>query len=116
MAEGTFVAGQQFGMGKLTWRDGRRYEGMFLEGRSWGSGVFVAADGTKYSGMFEPGVRLIGIGMRKSPDGSVLAGEFVDGKPSRRMMLVKDGTAEVVEIGKDGSILKKATSPEPIAK
>ncbi|MEO5677132.1 MAG: hypothetical protein ABIQ84_06265, partial [Usitatibacter sp.] len=27
VAEGTFVGGQQLGMGKLTWRDGRRYEG-----------------------------------------------------------------------------------------
>lgn len=116
VAEGTFALGQQLGAGKLTWKDGRRYEGMFAEGRSWGQGVFVAADGTQYRGMFEPGVKLIGIGMRKSPDGSVLVGEFVDGKPSRKMMLVKDRTAEVVEIGKDGSILKKTPDTEPTAK
>jgi hypothetical protein len=65
--------------------------------------------------MFKPGVKLIGIGMRKSPDGSVLVGEFVDGKPSPKMMLVKGGAAEVVEVGKDFSILKKA-SPEAISK
>jgi hypothetical protein len=116
VAEGTFVGGQQFGEGTLTWKDGRRYQGMFAEGRSRGSGVFVAADGTQYRGMFEPGVRLNGIGMRKSPDGSVLVGEFVNGKPSRKMMLVKDGKAEVVEVGQDGSILKKTASPEPNAK
>ncbi len=116
VAEGTFALGQQLGRGKLTWKDGRRYEGMFAEGRSWGQGIFVAADGTQYRGMFEPGVRLIGVGMRKSPDGSLLVGEFVDGKPSRKMMLVKDRTAEVVEIGKDGSILKKTPDTEPTGK
>lgn len=113
VAEGTFVAGQQFGEGKLTWRDGRRYEGMFLEGRSWGQGKFVAADGTQYTGMFQPGVRLVGMGIRKSPDGSMLVGEFVDGKPSRNLILVKDGTAEKVEIGKDGAIVKKTPATEP---
>ena len=107
VAEGTFVAGQQFGEGKLTWRDGRRYEGMFLEGRSWGQGKFVAADGTQYIGMFEPGVKLVGMGIRKNPDGSMLVGEFVDGKPSRNLILVKDGTAEKVEIAKDGTMVKK---------
>lgn len=116
VAEGTFVDGQQFDMGKLSWKDGRRYEGMFIEGRSWGQGVFVAADGTEYRGHFEPGVRLVGIGMRKSPDGSLLVGEFVDGKPSRKMMLVRDRTAEVVEIGNDGSIQKKTPSTEPTSK
>ncbi len=96
VAEGTFVGGQQLGMGTLTWRDGRRYEGMFVEGRSSGPGIFVAADGTRYRGMFEPGVKLTGIGTRKSPDGTVLVGEFVDGKPSKKMVLVRDGKAEVV--------------------
>ena len=89
---------------------------MFVEGRSRGTGVFVTADGTQYSGTFEPGVRLVGIGSRKSPDGNVLVGEFIDGKPSRKMMLVKGGKAEVVEVGQDGSIVTKAASPEPMAK
>jgi hypothetical protein len=59
--------------------------------------VFVAADGTTYTGMFEPGVKLVGIGSRKSPDGSVVIGEFVNGKPVRKMLRVKDGKTETVE-------------------
>jgi hypothetical protein len=48
--------------------------------------------------MFHPGVKLNGIGSRKNPDGTVLIGEFVNGQPSRKMVLVKaDGKAEVVE-------------------
>jgi hypothetical protein len=101
--EGNFVGGQQIGKGKLTWKDGRRYEGMFVEGRSWGPGVYVSADGTRDTGMFEPGTKLIGIGTRKNPDGSVLVGEFINGKPSRKMLLVKDGKGEVVEIADPAS-------------
>jgi hypothetical protein len=112
--EGTFVDGQQIGMGTLTWRDGRRYEGMFVEGRSWGPGVFVAADGTRFSGMFEPGVKLNGIGTRKNPDGSVLVGEFVEGKPSRKMVLVKDGKAEVVDLGEPGKPSKSTATLETV--
>ena len=110
--EGTFAGGQQIGMGTLTWRDGRRYEGMFVEGRSLGPGVFVAADGTRSSGMFRPGVKLTGIGSRKSPDGSVLVGEFVDGLPSKKMALVKDGKAEVVEPGASGTPPKNTATVE----
>jgi hypothetical protein len=95
--EGSFVGGLQIGMGTLTWKDGRRYEGMFVDGRSMGPGVYVAADGTRDSGMFNPNVKLNGIGSRKSPDGSVLLGEFAYGKPSRKMARVKDGKADVVE-------------------
>jgi hypothetical protein len=100
VTEGTFARGQQYGPGKLTWKDGRRYEGMFVEGRSNGFGVFVAADGTESRGWFEPGVNLAGIGTRKNPDGSMLVGEFVEGKPSKKMVLVKDGKAEIVEMPK----------------
>ncbi len=110
--EGAFVGGQQIGKGTLSWRDGRRYEGMFVDGRSWGPGVFVAADGTRDSGMFEPGVKLIGIGTRKRPDGSVLFGEFVNGKPSRKMLLVKDGKAEVVELADPGNAPKGTATVE----
>ncbi|MEO5677652.1 MAG: hypothetical protein ABIQ84_08895, partial [Usitatibacter sp.] len=112
VAEGTFVGGQQLGMGKLTWRDGRRYEGMFVEGRSSGPGVFIAADGTRYSGMFRPGVKLTGFGIRKNPDGSVLLGEFADGKPSKKMVQVKDGKSEVAEIGDTGAPVKGTATLE----
>src|SRR5205085_4601335 len=64
VAEGTFVGGRQLGKGTLTWKDGRRYEGMFVEGRSWGPGVFTMADGTRWDGDFEPGVKLVGIGIK----------------------------------------------------
>jgi hypothetical protein len=101
--EGDFVGGGQIGMGKQSWPDGRRYEGMFVEGRSWGPGVLVTADGTRYTGMFEPGLKLIGIATREKPDGSVLVGEFVDGQPASKMLLVKDGKAEVVSV-KDGLV------------
>lgn len=110
--EGVFAGGQQIGKGTLSWRDGRRYEGLFVDGRSWGPGVYVAADGTRDSGMFEPGVKLIGIGTRKRPDGSVLFGEFVNGKPSRKMLLVKDGKAEVVELADPGTPPKSTATVE----
>ncbi len=100
VAEGTFVGGRQLGMGKLTWRDGRRYEGMFVEGRSWGPGVFVTADGTRFTGSFQPGVRLIGIGIRQGPDGSVTVGEFAEGKPLATMFSLKDGEVAAVEPAK----------------
>ncbi len=113
--EGTFVNGQQFGTGKLSWRDGRRYEGMFVEGRSWGPGMFVAADGTTFRGMFEPGLKLVGIGTRKSPDGSMLIGEFVYGKPSRKMVLVKDGKTEMVELDDKGAPAKSTATLETVS-
>lgn len=111
--EGTFADNQQIGMGKMSWRDGRRYEGMFVEGRSMGPGVYVAADGTRDSGMFQPGVRLTGLGTRENPDGSVLVGQFVDGKPSRKMVLVKGGKSEVVEIPEPGAAPGGTARVEP---
>ena len=111
--EGTFADNQQIGMGKMSWRDGRRYEGMFVEGRSMGPGVYVAADGTRDSGMFQPGARLTGLGTRENPDGSVLVGQFVDGKPSRKMVLVKGGKSEVVEIPEPGAAPGGTARVEP---
>ncbi len=100
VAEGTFVGGHQLGKGTLTWRDGRRYEGMFVEGRSWGPGVFVLADGTRLTGTFQPGVRLVGIGLRQAPDGSVTVGEYAEGKPTATMFSVKGDNVEPVEPAK----------------
>lgn len=99
VAEGEFVGGRQIGTGMLAWKDGRRYEGSFIDGRSHGPGVFVAADGTRFTGTFQPGLKLDGIGTRRNPDGSVLVGEWTRGRPSRHMVLVKDGKAEVVDLG-----------------
>lgn len=96
--EGNFVGGLQAGKGTLSWSDGRRYEGMFVDGRSMGPGVYVAADGTRDTGMFKPGVKLHGIGAREIPGRGALVGEFDHGKPSRKMALVKDGKAEVVDL------------------
>lgn len=114
VAEGKFIGGRQAGPGKLTWKDGRSYEGMFVEGRSWGPGVFTAADGTRYDGDFEPGVKLVGIGVRRNPDGSMVVGEFVEGKPSRTMISVKDGRIEVVEAAKPGEPANKAGTVEVV--
>jgi hypothetical protein len=110
--EGAFVGGQQIGKGKLTWKDGRRYEGNFVDGRSWGPGVYVGADGTRDTGMFRPGAKLNGIGTRKSPDGSALVGEFVNGQPSRKMLRVKEGKAEVVELADQGVAAKSTAIVE----
>jgi hypothetical protein len=113
--EGTFAGGQQYGKGTLTWRDGRRYEGLFVEGRSAGPGVFVAADGTRDSGMFRPGVKLSGLGTRTNSDGSVLLGEFVNGRPSAKMVRVKGDNAEVVTLDPNaspkGTAILETTTP-----
>ena len=114
VAEGTFVGGRQLGKGTLTWKDGRRYEGMFVEGRSWGPGVFTAADGTRFDGDFEPGVKLVGIGIRKNPDGSMLVGEFVGGKPTATMVVVKGDQVEVMETAKPGEPAKKTGTVEVV--
>ncbi|PWB61163.1 MAG: hypothetical protein C3F16_09005 [Betaproteobacteria bacterium] len=114
--EGTFVGGAQAGKGTLSWADGRRYEGHFVDGRSMGPGEFVAADGTRYRGMFKPGVRLHGMGARTSPDGSVLLGEFVDGKPSPKMVLVKGGKAELVDTADSATAPGGTATVEPVGR
>jgi hypothetical protein len=97
VAEGEFHEDRLYGTATLTWPDGRRFEGMTHANRTSGPGKYIDAGGSEYEGTFTTGAKLIGFGTRKSPDGSVLVGEFRDGEPFGNMMLVKaDGTREQV--------------------
>lgn len=95
--EGYFVKSRLNGKGVARWPDGRRYEGYFKEGRSFGYGEYTDSDGTVFRGKFFPGAKLYGWGTRSNRDGSTLVGEFREGEPFGRMLLVKaDGSRETL--------------------
>jgi hypothetical protein len=111
--EGTFVNGAITGPdGVRVWADGRRYRGNFYNNQPAGRGELTLPDGTVYTGKFW-GPTLIGVGIRRSPNGESLVGEWRENlQPFGEMLLVRpDGTRERVTMGAIANAPQSAAPP-----
>lgn len=90
--EGDFVAGKLTGKGTYAWANGKRYEGDFINSAMTGQGYQLEPNGNTYRGQWRdntfdgPGV------ITFASDGSVRAGQFVNGKIYEGTDTRADGT------------------------
>lgn len=90
--EGDFIAGKITGKGVFIWASGRRYEGDFIDSDMTGEGYQVAPDGNTYRGGWLKN-QFSGNGVIVlAQDGSIITGQFVDGKIVEGTHSQTDGT------------------------
>ncbi|ODP32843.1 hypothetical protein A9762_03935 [Pandoraea sp. ISTKB] len=90
--EGDFIAGKRTGKGVYVWADGKRYEGDMVDGQITGQGFQLEPNGNTYRGEWQNNT-FHGTGIITfASDGSVRAGQFVNGKIFEGTDSKADGT------------------------
>jgi hypothetical protein len=91
--------GEPYGLGVMTYKDGRKYEGNWKNGIWNGKGKYSFNDGFGYEGEWKNGVEN-GMGTLTYPNGDKYIGQFKNGKMMNGKMYKKNGDIHTQENGK----------------